>query len=87
MKATSPKLDEVVAAIGNSSTVIYAIAFSPALSQVLDTERGANRDQAYWDAPPDLIGTLLMARNAIKKNITKAIAWLSGGDTCTAATY
>jgi hypothetical protein len=56
------------------------LAFSPSLSQVLDTERGTNRDEAYWNAPPDIIGTLLMARNAMKKNITKAIAEMSGGE-------
>jgi VWFA-related protein len=74
------KTDEVVSAIGNSNTVVYTLAFSPSLSQVLDTERGANRDEAYWDAPPDIIGTLLMARNAMKKNITKAIAEMTGGE-------
>jgi VWFA-related protein len=74
------KTDDVVAALGNSNTVIYALAFSPALSQVLDTERGTNRDEAYWNAPPDIIGTLLMARNAMKKNITKAIAEMTGGE-------
>jgi VWFA-related protein len=74
------KTDDVVAAIGNSNTVVYALAFSPSLSQVLDTERGSNRDEAYWDAPPDIIGTLLMARNAMKKNITKTIAAMTGGE-------
>jgi VWFA-related protein len=74
------KTDDVVAALGNSNTVVYALAFSPSLSQVLDTERGVNRDEAYWDAPPDIIGTLLMARNAMKKNITKAIAEMTGGE-------
>jgi len=74
------KTDDVVAAIGDSNTTVYALAFSPSLSQVLDTERGANRDEAYWDAPPDIIGTLLMARNAMKKNITKAIATMTGGE-------
>jgi VWFA-related protein len=74
------KTDEVVAAIGNSNTVVYALAFSPSLSQVLDTERGLNRDEAYWDAPPDIIGTLLMARNAMKKNITRTIAAMTGGE-------
>jgi VWFA-related protein len=72
--------DDVVAAIGESNTTVYALAFSPSLSQVLDTERGANRDEAYWNAPPDIIGTLLMARNAMKKNITKAIASMTGGE-------
>jgi hypothetical protein len=65
------KTDDIVAAIGNSNTVVYALAFSPSLSQVLDTERGVNRDEAYWDAPPDIIGTLLMARNAMKKTSQK----------------
>jgi hypothetical protein len=74
------KTDDVVAAIGNSNTVVFALAFSPSLSQVLDTERGSNRDEAYWDAPPDIIGTLLMARNAMKRNITKAIAGMTGGE-------
>jgi VWFA-related protein len=74
------KTDDVVAAIGNSNTTVYALAFSPSLSQVLDTERGTNRDEAYWDAPPDIIGTLLMARNAMKKNITQAIASMTGGE-------
>ena len=74
------KTDDVVAAIGDSNTVVYALAFSPSLSQVLDTERGANRDEAYWDAPPDIKGTLLMARNAMKKNITKAIVEMTGGE-------
>lgn len=74
------KVNDVVAAIGSSSTTVYALAFSPSLSQVLDTERGANRDEAYWDAPPDIIGTLLMARNAMKRNVTKAIAEMTGGE-------
>jgi VWFA-related protein len=74
------KTDQVVAAIGDSNTVIYALAFSPSLSQVLDTERGSNRDEAYWDAPPDIIGTLLMARNAMKRNVTQAVAEMTGGE-------
>jgi VWFA-related protein len=74
------KIDDVVAAIGNSNTVVYALAFSPSLSQVLDTERGSNHDEAYWDAPPDIIGTLLMARQAMRKNTTKTIAAMTGGE-------
>ena len=74
------KTDGVVAAIGNSNTVVYALAFSPSLSQVLDTERGSNRDEAYIDAPPDIVGTLMMARSAMKKNIAKTIAAMTGGE-------
>jgi hypothetical protein len=74
------KTDDVVAAIGNSNTVVYALSFSPSLSQVLDTEKGLNRDEAYWDAPPDILGSLLMIRNSMKKNITKTIAAMTGGE-------
>lgn len=74
------KIDDVVAAVGNSNTVVYALAFSPSLSQVLDTERGSNHDEAYWDAPPDIIGSLLMARQAMRKNTTKTIAAMTGGE-------
>ena len=73
------KVNDVVTAIGNSNTVVYALAFSPSLSQVLDTG-GSNRDEAYWDAPPDIKGTLMMARNAMEKNITEAIAKMTGGE-------
>jgi VWFA-related protein len=75
----SAKVDDIVAEIGDSNTV-YALSFSPSLSQVLDTERGLNRDEAYWNAPPDIIGTLLMARNAMKKNVTRTIAAMTGGE-------
>jgi VWFA-related protein len=74
------KVNDVVTAISNSNTVVYALAFSPSLSQVIDTGRGSNRDEAYWDAPPDIKGTLMMARNAMKKNITEAIAKMTGGE-------
>ncbi|MFY9976671.1 MAG: VWA domain-containing protein, partial [Candidatus Sulfotelmatobacter sp.] len=35
---------------------------------------------AYWGAPPDIVGTLLMARNAMKRNVTKAVAEMTGGE-------
>src|SRR6202041_776106 len=44
------------------------------------TERGSNRDEAYIDAPPDIVGTLMMARSAMKKNIAKTIAAMTGGE-------
>jgi VWFA-related protein len=74
------RIDEVVAAVGNSNTVVYALAFSPSLSQVLDTERGSNHDEAYWDAPPDIIGSLRMARESMRKNTSQAIAAMTGGE-------
>jgi VWFA-related protein len=74
------KLDDVITLLGVTNTAVYTLPFSPSLSQVLDTERGSNRDEAYWGAPPDIQGALLMARHAMKKNMPKTIAAMTGGE-------
>ena len=74
------KLEDVVKLIGIANVAVYALPFSPSLSQALDTERGSNRDEAHWNAPPDLNGVLLMAMAAMKRNVTQAIASMSGGE-------
>ncbi len=74
------KLDDVVKLIGVTNTAVYALPFSPSLSQVLDTERGSNRDEAGWGAQPNVQGVLLMALASMKKNTPRAIASMSGGD-------
>jgi len=72
------KLADVVITIGNSDTVIYALPFSPALSQVLDTERGSNQDE--WGSTPNLLAPLVMATQAMRKNTPKTIAGMTGGE-------
>jgi hypothetical protein len=67
-----------VSRIGTSSTVIYALPFSPSLSQVLDTERGSNKDE--WGGTPDLLAPLLMASQAMRRNTPKAITEMTGGE-------
>ncbi len=74
------KLDDVITLVGVTNTAVYTLPFSPSLSQALDTERGSNRDEAYWNAPPNVVAPLLMARQAMKKNIPKAIAAMTGGE-------
>jgi VWFA-related protein len=74
------RIDDLVAAVGNSTTIVYALAFSPSLSQVLDTERGSNHDEAYWDAPPDIVGSLRMIRQGMRKNTTRTITAMTGGE-------
>jgi VWFA-related protein len=73
-------LDDVITLVGVTNTAVYTIPFSPSLSQVLDTERGSNRDETFWNASPDIQGALLMARQAVRKNIPKAIAAMTGGE-------
>ncbi|PYY15892.1 MAG: hypothetical protein DMG61_02295 [Acidobacteria bacterium] len=75
------KLDQVIEAIGRSNVVVYALPFSPSLSQVLDTERGLNKDE--WrpaGAPFDVGAPLLMTMNAARKNVAKGLASMTGGE-------
>ena len=72
------KIQDVVMAIGNSNTVVYALPFSPALSQVLDTERGSNKDERR--ATGDLLAPLRMASQGMRKNTPKAVAVMTGGE-------
>jgi hypothetical protein len=72
------KIENVVTAIGNSSTVIYALPFSPSLSQMLDTERGSNMDELQGGA--NWIPLFVMAVHAMKRNVPNAIASMTGGE-------
>lgn len=72
------KIDDVVTQIGETNTVVYTLAFSPAMSNVLDTGRGNNKDE--MNAGPDLLAPLFLIRQAMRKNTPKAIAAMTGGE-------
>jgi VWFA-related protein len=72
------KIDDVVALIGSSNTTVYTLAFSPTISNILDTERGNNQDE--MNSTVDLIALLAQARAAMKSNTPKAIASQTGGE-------
>src|SRR5580698_1134872 len=71
------KLEDAVAAVGQSNALMYALVFSPALSNILDTERGTNKNE--MNASPDLFGPILMTVQAMRKNVPKTIAAMTGG--------
>jgi len=72
------KVEDVVAEIGQSSTAVYALAFSPSRSNVLDTMRGNNMNEMH--PSPDLLAPLIMAAQAMKKNMPKTVASMTGGE-------
>ncbi|MGD0268621.1 MAG: VWA domain-containing protein [Candidatus Sulfotelmatobacter sp.] len=72
------KVEDVVAEIGQSNTAVYALAFSPSRSNVLDTMRGNNAGEMH--PSPDLLAPLFMAAEAMKKNTPKAVASMTGGE-------
>ena len=72
------KVEDVVAEIGQSNTAVYALAFSPSRSNVLDTMRGNNMDEMH--PSPDLLAPLMMAAAAMKKNTPQTVASMTGGE-------
>jgi VWFA-related protein len=77
-RGSAAKVEDVVAEIGQSSTAVYALAFSPSRSNILDTMRGNNKNE--MNPSPDLLAPLLMAAEAMKKNMPKTVASMTGGE-------
>jgi VWFA-related protein len=71
-------IDDTVAAIGQSNAVMYALAFSPALSNILDTERGNNRQEMHNGVNFLDLGYRLA--QAMRKNVPSTIAAMTGGE-------
>ena len=74
----SAKIDDAVRLVGVTHTLVYALPFSPYISQQLDTARGSNRDE--WSPNFDVIEKLAAARQAMRKNSAKALASMTGGE-------
>lgn len=72
------KIPNAVAEIGKANAVLYALAFSPSLSNILDTGRGNNIGE--MGPSPDFIGPMITAVQAMRKNAPKAIAAMTGGE-------
>jgi VWFA-related protein len=78
------KVDDVVTEIGSSDTAVYALAFSPSESNVLDTMRGNNIAEMH--PLPDLLAPFKLAVEAIRNNTPKAVSAMTGGEYETFAT-
>jgi VWFA-related protein len=71
-------IDDTVAAIGQANSLMYALAFSPALSNILDTGRGTNKNEMHPTV--DFFDLMDRARQAMRKNVPSTIASLTGGE-------
>ncbi len=72
------KIEDAVAAIGQSNSVMYALAFSPALSNILDTGRGTNKNEMHQGI--DFLDLMYMTAQAMRKNVPSTIAAMTGGE-------
>jgi len=72
------KIDDTVKAIGQSNALIYALAFSPALSNLLDTGRGTNQNEMHNGI--NFLDLAYRTAQAMRKNIPSTIASMTGGE-------
>ena len=72
------QLDEVVRLIGATNTSVYALTFSPYVSEQLDVLRGNNVEERQ--STVDLLAKLVELRNALKRNIPNTLASITGGE-------
>jgi hypothetical protein len=75
------KLNDAIATINDSNTLVYSLAFSPTGSTALDTLRGewdARTDPAGGDL--DILRLMKLAREAMRKNASRSVASMTGGE-------
>lgn len=71
-------IDDAVAAIGRSNSLMYALAFSPGLSNVLDTARGNNTKEMHEGV--DFLDLAYRVAQAMRKNVPSTVAEMTGGE-------
>jgi len=75
------KIDEAVTAIGRSNTLVFTLAFSPSLSNVLDDLRGKSKQESdHVDVGVLAVRLGVLARQGMKMNVPKTLAWMTGGE-------
>ena len=74
---SSLRIIDVATTLANSNTVTYTLAFSPAMSALLDPFRGPARNNT---APMDLLAPIFMSVEAMRRNVPKTVAALTGGE-------
>jgi VWFA-related protein len=72
------KVEDTVAAIGQSNAVMYALAFSPSLSNILDTGRGTNKSEMHNGV--NILDLAYRIAQAMRKNVPSTIASMTGGE-------
>jgi VWFA-related protein len=72
------KFDDVIRLIGENNIAVFAVPFSPYISQQLDVVRGTNKDE--WTPNINILEKLAAARQAMRKNTPHALTSMTGGE-------
>jgi VWFA-related protein len=72
------KIEDVVSSIGQSNSLMYALTFSPGISNILDTGRGTNLDEMHEGV--NFLDLAYRVAQAMRKNIPSTVASMTGGE-------
>jgi VWFA-related protein len=72
------KISETVVAIGQSNALMYALAFSPGVSNILDTAKGNNAGEMHNGI--NFIDLGYRSAQALRKNVPSAVVAMTGGE-------
>jgi len=72
------KVEDAVSSIGQSNSVMYALTFSPGVSNILDTARGNNKEEMHEGV--DFLDLAYRVGQAMRKNIPATVASMTGGE-------
>lgn len=67
-------IPQLVERIGTSNTLVFSVSFSPSKAEIIDWAKGNN------SVEKGLLGPVLMAVNAMRRNVPKTLAAMSGGE-------
>jgi VWFA-related protein len=72
------KVEDAVSSIGQSNSVMYALTFSPGMSNILDTGRGNNKEEMHEGV--NFLDLAYQLGQAMRKNIPSTVASMTGGE-------
>ncbi|HKU27154.1 MAG TPA: hypothetical protein VJQ54_16885, partial [Candidatus Sulfotelmatobacter sp.] len=72
------KIEDSISAIGQSNTLMYALSFSPGMSNILDTARGNNKNEMHEGV--NFVDLAYRTAQALRKNVPGSIAQMTGGE-------
>lgn len=78
------KIEDAVSAIGRINATMYALTFSPGLSNILDTGRGTNgptaKNKNEMHPTMDFMDLAYRIAQAMRKNVPNTVATMTGGE-------
>lgn len=72
------KIEDAVAAVGQGNVMMYALAFSPGISNILDTGRGVNKSEMHPTL--DLLDLAYRTAQAMRKNVPATVTSMTCGE-------